>query len=103
MPPSAAACLVSGLAVVALEAARRDERVASRPSVCESKGQQTASVEALAARLGADLALRITENTSRATALWELYQAKLREARSADGREGTADRLPEGSWLEARR
>ena len=60
-------------------------------------------VEALAARLGADLALRITENTSRAAALWELYQAKLREARSADGREGTSDNLPDGSWLEARR
>jgi hypothetical protein len=60
-------------------------------------------VEALAARLGADLAMRITENASRAAALWDLYQAKLREARTVDAREGTADALPDGSWLEARR
>lgn len=60
-------------------------------------------VEALAARLAADLALRLTENAARAATLWEVYQAKLREARQVDGREGTADDLPVGSWLEAHR
>ena len=45
--------------------------------------------EAIEARLAAELAYPITRTPSVATVMWSLYEAKLREARTMDGMEGT--------------
>ena len=45
--------------------------------------------EAIEARLAAELAYPITRTPSVATVMWSLYEAKLREARTNDGFEGT--------------
>ena len=58
--------------------------------------------EALSARLARELAEPLGKSTSLQQTMGELYEAKLREARSADGQEGTPDLLSADGWLEAR-
>jgi|HigsolmetaAR203D_1030402.scaffolds.fasta_scaffold04141_4 hypothetical protein len=59
-------------------------------------------VEAIAARLAADLCEPITQKSTLTQSLWELYGQKLRAARSADAQEGTAEDLVGDVWLTAR-
>lgn len=59
-------------------------------------------VEALSARVASDIAVQLSESVSRAQSLWQVYQAKLVEARRRDAQEGQAESLPSGSWLDAR-
>lgn len=59
-------------------------------------------VEALAARVASDIAVQLSESVSRAQSLWQVYQAKLVEARRRDAQEGQPDGLPQGGWLDAR-
>lgn len=59
-------------------------------------------VEAIAARLAADLAHPITQSTSLIQVMWDLYRQKLIEARGVDGQEGTGDALIADTWLAAR-
>lgn len=59
--------------------------------------------EAIAGRLAADLAYRLTGSTALGNHAWSLYQAKLAEARRVDAQEGTPDRLVARDWLDARR
>lgn len=58
--------------------------------------------EALSARLARELAEPLGKSTSLQQAMAELYEAKLREARSADGQEGTPAILEAETWLSAR-
>lgn len=58
--------------------------------------------EALSARLARELAEPLGKSTSLQKAMAELYEAKLREARSADGQEGTPEILTADTWLTAR-
>lgn len=58
--------------------------------------------EALSARLARELAETLGKSTSLQQAMTKLYQAKLREARSADGQEGTPEILSADTWLTAR-
>lgn len=59
-------------------------------------------VAALAARIASDIAVNLSESVSRAQSLWQVYQAKLGEARRRDAQEGQPDQMPQGSWLDAR-
>ena len=59
-------------------------------------------VEAIAARLGADLAHPITQSTTLVQLMWDLYRQKLIEARGVDGQEGAGDELFADTWLMAR-
>jgi hypothetical protein len=58
--------------------------------------------QALAARLGSDCAMSLTETASKANQLWQLYTSKLREARAVDSQEGQQDSMPDGSWSDGR-
>lgn len=59
-------------------------------------------VETLAARIAADIAVHLSESVSRAQTLWQVYQAKLIEARRRDAQEGQPESFPQGGWLDAR-
>ena len=59
-------------------------------------------VDALSARVAADIAVQLSESVSRAQGLWQLYQAKLVEARRRDAQEGQPERFPQGDWIDAR-
>ncbi|MBO6784456.1 MAG: hypothetical protein JJ899_14470 [Alphaproteobacteria bacterium] len=58
--------------------------------------------EALSARLARELAEPLGKSTSLQQAMGELYEAMLREARSAVGQEGTPDLISADGWLESR-
>lgn len=58
--------------------------------------------EALSARLARELAEPLGKSTSLQQAMGEIYEAKLREARSADGQEGTPAVLAADTWVSAR-
>lgn len=58
-------------------------------------------VQTLAARIASDIAVQLSESTSKAQSLWQVYQAKLVEARRRDAQEGQPDQLPAGSWSDA--
>ncbi len=58
--------------------------------------------EALAARIAADVAVSLTESSGKAQALWQVYQAKLAEARRRDAQECGEGGPPDGIWLENR-
>lgn len=58
--------------------------------------------EALSARLARELAEPLGKSTSLQQAMGELYEAKLREARSADGQEGTPELIAAAGWLDSR-
>ena len=59
-------------------------------------------VAALAARIAADVAVSLSESTSKAQGLWQIYLGKLHEAWKNDAIEGQPDSLPQGSWIGAR-
>ena len=50
-------------------------------------------VQALAARMAADLAVTYTENRSLQADLWKIYDEKMKEAAAVDGGQGISDRL----------
>jgi hypothetical protein len=58
--------------------------------------------ETLAARIAADVAVSLTESSGKAQALWQVYQAKLAEARRRDAQEGGSGRLVDLDWLASR-
>jgi hypothetical protein len=58
--------------------------------------------EAIACRLSQIIAYPITANTALAKAMWEIYQAKLSEARSIDGMEGFYEELTSDDLLTVR-
>lgn len=49
------------------------------------------ALEALGARLTAEIAYPVSKNSRLVSAMWDLYASKLQEARSIDGMEGTPD------------
>jgi hypothetical protein len=53
-------------------------------------------VQALAARMAADLAIALTQDRLMQTDMWSLYQVKLREAAARDGAQGRNDQFKEG-------
>lgn len=59
-------------------------------------------VEALAARLAADLAVKLMDNSAAAERLLTVYQDKLNEARRIDAQEGSAEDQPTGDWITER-
>ncbi len=59
--------------------------------------------EAFSARLAAEIAADIVDETATTERLWRLYREKLAEARRADAQEGSAEAPPTPSWIEARR
>ena len=59
--------------------------------------------EAFSARLAAEIAADIVDETTTVERMWELYRDKLAEARRADAQEGSAEAPPVPSWIEARR
>lgn len=59
-------------------------------------------VQALAARIAADLAIPITENRALQGDMWQLYGAKLKEASTRDGQQGTNEQIVSNSLIEAR-
>jgi len=59
-------------------------------------------VEALAARIAADVAVSLIESMGKAQALWQVYQAKLGEARRRDAQEGRGGGPADFHWLGGR-
>ena len=59
-------------------------------------------IEAIAARLAADLAHPITQSTTLIQVMWDLYRQKLIEARGVDGQEGAGDEVIADAWLASR-
>jgi hypothetical protein len=58
--------------------------------------------EAIEARLAAELAIPITRIPQMASQMWALYEAKLREARTMDGMEGTKDGWESNELIDVR-
>lgn len=59
-------------------------------------------VQALAARLAADLAMPITEDRQKQADAWNLYQAKLAEAAARDGAQGANDHVRSSGLVDVR-
>lgn len=59
--------------------------------------------EAVAARIGADIAFPLTNSTSLADQAWKAYQMKLQEAQEIDSQEGSSDQIEAFGWLNSRR
>lgn len=60
-------------------------------------------VDLLAHRLAAEIAKAMTDDSNLIKGLWEIYQAKLAEARTTDATEGTPrDVVDAGGWVLAR-
>lgn len=60
-------------------------------------------VDLLAQRLAAEISMSITDNQALTKNLWEIYQAKLAEARTTDAQEGTPrDVVDAGDWVLSR-
>lgn len=59
-------------------------------------------VDVLAARLAAEICPWLTDNSALAGKLWEVYEAKLREARSVDAQEGIPRDITADAWLVTR-
>lgn len=59
-------------------------------------------VDAVAARLAAELAYALSNNRSLAELMMEIYERKKTEAACIDAQEGTPDELEVDSWLNAR-
>ena len=59
-------------------------------------------VEVLASRLAAEFAVPLADSITLSDQMFKLYTGKLREARSVDASEGTADGLDADAWLDAR-
>ena len=57
----------------------------------------------LAQRLAAEMCVRLTDNQSAAKTLWDIYTAKLAEARTTDAQEGTPREVVDVTpWITAR-
>jgi hypothetical protein len=56
----------------------------------------------LAARVAADIAFGLSNSTSLAAAMWQLYERKLDEAQTIDAQEGSADNIEAETWIDAR-
>lgn len=60
-------------------------------------------VDVLAQRLAAEMAMAITDNAALTKNAWDIYTAKLQEARTMDAQEGTPrDVIDANGWLTAR-
>jgi|DEB0MinimDraft_3_1074331.scaffolds.fasta_scaffold00081_13 hypothetical protein len=59
-------------------------------------------IEALAARIAAELAIALTDNRTLSVDLFNLYSTKITEARTADAQEGSPDDIIADSWLQSR-
>lgn len=59
--------------------------------------------EALACLLAAELAYPLVQSASLTTAMYKMYELSLRETRSYDAQEGSADDLGADIWLDARK
>lgn len=59
-------------------------------------------VQAIGARIAADLAMPLTQSQDLMKSMWSLYVEKLREARGIDGQEGTPDQFEDDTWIGAR-
>ena len=62
----------------------------------------TLLIETVAARLASDTGYAITGSTTLTNAMWQLYEAKIVEARHADASEGKPDEIIANTWLNAR-
>jgi hypothetical protein len=58
--------------------------------------------QALAARMAAELAIVITESKTLQSDLWTLYQAKLADATTRDGQQGSHERIQADTYITAR-
>ncbi len=60
-------------------------------------------VDCLAQRIAAELAMPLADNQSLAKTMWDMYAAKIREARSVNAQEGTPREFVDATgWLTAR-
>lgn len=59
-------------------------------------------IEALAARIAAELAIAITDSRVLSLDLFNLYATKIMEAKTADAQEGTPDDIISDTWLTSR-
>jgi hypothetical protein len=63
----------------------------------------TLFVDCLAQRLAAELAMPLADNASLAKTMWDMYAAKIRDARSVNAQEGTPREFVDATgWLTAR-
>ena len=56
----------------------------------------------MAARLAAEISMSITDTMSASQALWQIYESKLREARTTDAQQGTPREHFADQWITAR-
>lgn len=56
----------------------------------------------LASRLSAEISFYLTDNSTLTEQAWKIHDAKLREARGMDAREGTPRGIEADIWLQAR-
>jgi len=70
--------------------------------VADPQGFDPLFLDALAARLAADIAVQLSESPARAQVLWQLYQNRMLEARVRDAQEGEAPGTLRSSWLDGR-
>jgi hypothetical protein len=59
-------------------------------------------IEALAARIAAELSQPLSDSTTLTQQMFQLYNQKMSEARGADAQEGTPDNIEADAWLDAR-
>jgi hypothetical protein len=59
-------------------------------------------VQALAARMAAELAIPLSENVTLQGTMWQLYGAKLREAATRDGQQGSNEMIQSNALIDAR-
>jgi hypothetical protein len=59
-------------------------------------------VDLLAQRLAAEVAISFTDTQSMAQAFWQVYNAKLAEARGVDAQEGVPRNIEADAWVMAR-
>lgn len=62
----------------------------------------TLFAELLSARLAAEMAPILSDSTTLAQLMWELYQQKLKETRSMDAQEGSPENITANTWVESR-
>ncbi len=70
--------------------------------VTDPNEYDTLLIETIAARLASDTGYAITGSTTLTNAMWQLYEAKIVEARHADATEGQPDKIIANTWLNAR-
>jgi hypothetical protein len=60
-------------------------------------------IEAMAARLAAEMSQQLTDNNGLGERMEQVYRDLLSEARMVDAKEGPPRQMPDGLWLDARR